>query len=86
MLIYRHPSLKQKSNIDGFFIKPNVIVLRRNQDYFKWEIFTLAHELGHYILNQEEVESIYFDQLVLGATSKIEAWCYTFAFAFLAGD
>lgn len=42
-----HPSLKEKTNIDGFFLKPNVIVLRRNQDYFKREIFTLAHELGH---------------------------------------
>jgi len=81
-----HPSLNQKSNIDGFYLQPNVIVLRRNQDYFKREIFTLAHELGHYLLNQEEVESMDYDQPALAPTSKIETWCNNFAFAFLAGD
>lgn len=82
-----HPSLKQKSNIDGFYLQPNVIVLRRNQDYFKREIFTLAHELGHYLLNQEEVEAIDYDQLAHSTSiSKIETWCNNFAFAFLAGD
>lgn len=82
-----HPSLKQKSNIDGFYLQPNVIVLRRNQDYFKREIFTLAHELGHYLLNQEEVESMDYDQLASGKNiSKVENWCNNFAFAFLAGN
>ncbi len=81
-----HPGLKEKSNIDGFYLQPNVIVLRRNQDYFKREIFTLAHELGHYLLNQEEVESLNYDQLALGANSKIESWCNSFAFAFLGAD
>lgn len=82
-----HPSLNQKSNIDGFYLQPNVIVLRRNQDYFKREIFTLVHELGHYLLNQEEVESMDYDHLALGLnTSKIETWCNNFSFAFLAGE
>jgi len=81
-----HTSLKQKVNIDGFYLQPNVIVLRRNQDYFKREIFTLAHELGHYLLNQEEVESMDYDHLALGTTSKVESWCNSFAFAFLAGE
>lgn len=80
-----HPSLNQKSNIDGFYLQPNVNVLRSSQDYFKREIFTLAHELGHYLLNQEEVESIDYDQPALAPTSKIETWCNNFAFAFLAG-
>lgn len=80
------PNLKQKVNIDGFYLQPNVIVLRRNQDYFKREIFTLAHELGHYLLNQEEVESMDYDHLAVGAISKIEKWCNSFAFAFLAGE
>ncbi|MDO8966356.1 ImmA/IrrE family metallo-endopeptidase [Algoriphagus sp.] len=80
------PNLKQKVNIDGFYLQPNVIVLRRNQDYFKREIFTLAHELGHYLLNQEEVESMDYDRLATGSISKVETWCNTFAFAFLAGD
>jgi Zn-dependent peptidase ImmA (M78 family) len=82
-----HPSLKQKVNIDGFYLQPNVIVLRRNQDFFKREIFTLAHELGHYLLNKEEVESMDYDQMVTSNnTSTIETWCNNFAFAFLAGD
>ncbi|SMD43100.1 Zn-dependent peptidase ImmA, M78 family [Aquiflexum balticum DSM 16537] len=80
-----HPSLKEKTNIDGFFLQPNVIVLRRNQDYFKREIFTLAHELGHYLLNQEEIESMDYDQMAFGKINKVEAWCNNFAFAFLAG-
>lgn len=81
-----HPSLKQKANIDGFYLQPNVIVLKRNQDYFKREIFTLAHELGHYLLDKEEVESMDYNDMIVSATSKIEAWCNNFAFAFLAGD
>lgn len=81
-----HPSLKQKANIDGFYLQPNVIVLKRNQDNFKREIFTLAHELGHYLLNQEEVESMDYGHLAIGPTSKVESWCNNFAFAFLAGE
>jgi len=81
-----HPSLKEKTNIDGFFLQPNAIVLRRNQDYFKREIFTLAHELGHYLLNQEEIESMDYDHMAFGKINKIEAWCNNFAFAFLAGS
>ena len=82
-----HPSLKQKSNIDGFYLQPNVIVLRRNQDYFKREIFTLAHELGHFLVNEEEVESMDYDHLASGKNiSKVETWCNNFAFAFLAGN
>lgn len=80
------PNLKQKVNIDGFYLQPNVIVLRRNQDYLKREIFTLAHELGHYLLNQEEVESMDYDRLAVGSISKVETWCNSFAFAFLAGE
>ncbi|WP_373521282.1 ImmA/IrrE family metallo-endopeptidase [Aquiflexum sp.] len=81
-----HPSLNEKSNIDGFYLQPNVIVLRRNQDYLKREIFTLAHELGHYLLNQEEVESMNYENLAFGIINNIEAWCNTFAFSFLAGN
>lgn len=80
------PNLKHKVNIDRFYLQPNVIVLRRNQDYLKREIFTLAHELGHYLLNQEEVESMDYDQMAEGSISKVETWCNTFAFAFLAGE
>ena len=75
---------KNKANIDGFFLKPNMIVLKRHQA-FRREIFTLAHELGHYLLDEEEVEQL--DDLSIGNKnlSKIERWCNDFAFYFLCG-
>ena len=38
---------KERANISGFYLTPNVIVLRRNQKSLRREIFTLIHELGH---------------------------------------
>ena len=76
-------NLKYKSSVDGFFIAPNVIAVKRQQDSFKREIFTLVHELGHYLLNEEEL-----DQPIVGQAStsnRIEKWCDSFAFAFLIG-
>ena len=76
-------NLKNKTSIDGLFIKPNIIAIKRQQDSFKREVFTLAHELGHYLLKQEEL-----DQPVVGQRSekKIEQWCDSFAFSFLIGQ
>lgn len=76
---------KDRVNIDGFFLTPNVIVLKRQQTALRREIFTLAHELGHYLLNEEEVESIDFDDMYGKSPTKIENWCNDFAFYFLAG-
>lgn len=77
---------KDKANIDGFFLKPNVIVLKRYQVSFKREIFTLAHELGHYLLDEEEIDKIEYDDLVNQKLSKIESWCNDFAYHFLCGE
>lgn len=77
---------KEKANIDGFFLKPNVIVLKRQQISFKREIFTLAHELGHYLLNEEEIDQIDYQNFVNQQLSKIESWCNDFAFYFLSGE
>ena len=76
---------KDRANIDGFFLTPNVIVLKRQQSALRREIFTLAHELGHYLLNEEEVESIDFADIYGQKANKIENWCNEFAFYFLAG-
>ncbi len=78
-------NLKDKANIDGFFLKPNVIVLKRQQRSFRREIFTLAHELGHYLLGEEEVEELKSDYMARKDLSAIENWCNEFAFQFLAG-
>jgi len=74
---------KEKANIDGFFLSPNVIVLKRQQTSFRREIFTLMHELAHFLLNEEEIEEVdYFKE---DASSAIENWCHSFAFHFLIG-
>lgn len=77
---------KDLANIDGFFLHPNVIVLKRQQNAFSREIFTLIHELGHYLLNIEEVEQIDVLNLAKRELSAVERWCNDFAFFFLAGD
>ena len=77
---------KDKANIDGFFLNPNVIVLKRQQTSFRREIFTLIHELGHYLLNEEEVEQIDYQSLARENLNKIEKWCNDFAYYFLIGD
>jgi Zn-dependent peptidase ImmA (M78 family) len=76
---------KEKANIDGFFLKPNVIVVKRNQSAMRREIFTLAHELGHYLLKEEEVEEFDYNKLLDGDINRIERWCNDFAYYFLAG-
>lgn len=76
---------KYKANIDGFYIRPNVIVLKRQQSSFRREIFTLAHELGHYLLNEEEVEAMDVLNLANHNLSAIERWCNDFSYYFLCG-
>ncbi|MGB0788730.1 MAG: ImmA/IrrE family metallo-endopeptidase [Marinirhabdus sp.] len=76
---------KEKANIDGFFLNPNVIVLKRQQIAFRREIFTLIYELGHFLLNEEKIEKLEVKNLANGNLSSIERWCNDFAFHFLAG-
>lgn len=77
---------KEKANIDGFFLHPNVIVLKRQQRFLRREIFTLIHELGHFLLDEEEIEKLDFDYLAQKNLSSIEKWCNDFSFYFLAGN
>ena len=77
---------KEKANIDGFFLNPNVIVLKRQQTSFRREIFTLVHELGHFLLNEEEIEELDISNFANNKLSSIERWCNDFAYHFLAGE
>ncbi len=77
---------KERANIDGFFLSPNVIVLKRHQNAFRREIFTLAHEFGHYLLNEEEIEELDVANLSNTQLSATEKWCNDFAYYFLAGE
>lgn len=77
---------KEKVNIDGFFLNPNVIVLKRQQSSFRREIFTLIHELGHYLINEEEIEELDISNFANNKLSSIERWCNDFAYHFLAGE
>ena len=80
------PNKKERANIDGFFLKPNFIVLKRQQQNLKREIFTLAHELGHALLNEEEIESLEENFNSDVQLPRIERWCNDFAFYFLLGN
>ena len=79
---------KEKANIDGFYIQPNSIVLKRNQDALSREIFTLSHELGHYLLNKEDIDELDFAKVTDKNTkiSDIEYWCNQFAYYLLLGE
>lgn len=77
---------KDKANINGFFLSPNTIVLKRQQKSFKREIFTLVHELGHFLLNEEEIEEVDYKSISKNHLNKIELWCNEFAYYFLVGD
>jgi len=78
---------KDKANVEGIYLSPNVIVLKRLQKSFRREIFTLAHELGHYLLNEEEIdETISEYSIDYFSLSKIEKWCNDFAFYFLSQE
>ena len=77
---------KEKANVDGFFLNPNVIVLKRQQASFRREIFTLIHELGHYLINEEEIEELDISNFANNKLSSIERWCNDFAYHFLAGE
>ena len=58
--------------------------MKRQQGRLKRELFTLAHELGHCVINVEEVENV-SDELSSGL-SEIEKWCNDFAFYLLMGE
>lgn len=79
---------KEKANIDGFYIQPNAIVLKRNQDALSREIFTLSHELGHYLLNKEDVDELDFAKVTdrNEEGSDVEKWCNQFAYYLLLGE
>ena len=79
---------KEKANIDGFYIGPNAIVLKRNQDALSREIFTLCHELGHYLLDKEDVDELDFAKVTDKNTdiSDVEKWCNSFAYYLLLGS
>ena len=79
---------KEKANIDGFYIGPNAIVLKRNQDALSREIFTLCHELGHYLLDKEDVDELDFAKVTDQSPeiSEVEKWCNSFAFFLLLGQ
>lgn len=77
---------REKATIDGFYIDPNVIVLKRQKSY-KREIFTLAHEIGHYLLGVEDIEALDMSKVERNrASNNVERWCNDFAFYLIAGD
>jgi Zn-dependent peptidase ImmA (M78 family) len=81
-----HSNKKERSDIDGFFLKPNTIVIKRDSSFsYKREIFTLLHELGHYLIDDEEIDQLNGAD-VIGHGDPCEKWCHEFAYYFLAGE
>ena len=75
-----------KANIDGFYLSPNVIVLKRHQRSFRREIFTLIHEFGHYLLDEEEIDELDLQKVIDYPLVSVERWCHDFAYYFLIGE
>ncbi len=76
---------KNKANIDGFYLNPNMIVLKRQKSY-KRELFTLAHEIGHCLLGAEEVEPLDLANINVCDLNEVEHWCNDFAFYLITGE
>lgn len=77
---------KMDRNIAGFILKeasdsaPTIYLNETNTTDRKR--FTLAHELGHYVKNEDGAEIAYVDyrnELSKGGTDQIERWCKEFA-------
>lgn len=76
---------KEKANIDGMYVSPNMIVLK-HQKWYKREVFTLAHEIGHLLLRKEEMEQVMPENPAVGNMNHIEQWCNEFAFHLIVGE
>ena len=76
---------KEKANIDGMYVSPNMIVLK-HQKWYKREVFTLAHEIGHLLLRKEEMEQVMPENPAVGNMNRIEQWCNEFAFHLIVGE
>lgn len=77
---------REKANVNGFYLSPNIIVLKRIQKALRREVFTLSHELGHYLLDVEEIDEIDEEFIANKSLSNTERWCNEFAYYFLAGE
>lgn len=73
------------ANFNGFFMGPNLIVIKRQQEYLKREIFTLMHEFAHYLLEQEEIDDV-IGESYSNNMNDVEKWCNDFSYFFLAGE
>ncbi len=69
-----------KVSFNGIFIFPSIIVIKR-QKFLRREIFTLFHELAHYLLKFEEIDDVYDNEY--NNKNAIEKWCHEFSFYFL---
>lgn len=72
------------ANFNGFFMTSNLIVIKRQQEYLKREIFTLMHEFAHYLIEKEEIDDKVGEDFT-GNLNDVEKWCNDFSYYFLIG-
>ena len=74
----------ERTTFEGLYLK-NMIILDK-QDNIRREIFTLLHELGHHLLEEEEIDKDIENSIKDQKIEKIEKWCNNFAFYFLLNN
>lgn len=85
-------SRKERTSIEGMCLDAkigNIALKRQNSNKgesgsLKREIFTCAHELGHYLLREEELDRDVLSGDLGGAA--VEKWCNQFALHFLTTE
>ena len=89
IFVFEHVDRNKKPDkliiFNGFFMLPNIIVIKRQQRYLRREIFTLLHEFAHYLLNIEEIDEN-VETNDFESQNTVEQWCSTFAYSFLIKD
>ena len=75
---------EKRISFNGFFINPNIIVIKRQQHYLRRELFTLLHEFAHCLLGVEEIDTKVGEEYI-NNLNEIEKWCNSFTYNFLIG-
>lgn len=83
ILVFRHPVLSKFGSRGLCLFKPNLPIIIYSSEAPSAQCFTLAHELGHIILQQSALSGPPSNEGQGGNEAAVERWCNQFAGAFL---